>query len=64
MSCSHLLGRALPGLQLQVARQVPQLHDQVAKEHAHILHVSEEKTHPVVQVGVGDLLGRGGRWAP
>lgn len=62
--CSHLLGGALPGLQLQVARQVPQLHDQVAEEHPHTLHLSEEKAHPVVQVGVGGLQGRGGAWAP
>lgn len=64
VNCSHLLGRALPGLQFQVARQVPQLHHQVAEEHSHILHLSEEKAHPVVQErgGAWASRGRAGRW--
>lgn len=71
VNCSRLFGSTLTGLQLQVARQVPQLHDQVTKENFHILHLFEKKAHLVVQVGVGYLQRRGvactfrgrtGRW--
>lgn len=35
-----------------MARQFPQLHDQVAQESSHILHVFEKNAHLVMQVGV------------
>lgn len=66
-----MLGRTLCGLKLQMARQVPQLHDQVTKENSHFLYLLEENTHLVVQMrvwalqrgkGVCILRRRGGKW--
>lgn len=66
-----MFGRTLCGLKLQVARQVPQLYDQVTKENSHILYLLEENTHLVIQMrvwalwkgkGVWILSRRGGKW--
>lgn len=60
--CSLLLHTTLHGLELQVARQVPQLRDQVTEESPHVLHLLEKKAHLVEQVGIRGLRRRGGAW--
>ena len=57
-----MFGRTLCGLKLQVARQVPQLYDQVTKENSHILYLLEENTHLVIQMRVWALWKGKGVW--